>query len=118
MQDDVVLLEVVAAIAGHAAQRTLEGAVVERLDPAAAAADEVMVVLPARECGLEAGDAVGQVDLVDEPKRPQLLEDAVDARDADRPPLCLQAVMELVCRDAAVPAREVVDDGIPSPSST
>jgi hypothetical protein len=114
MQNDVVLLELEAAIARDAAQRTLEWGIVERLDLAAASAHEMVVVLPAGQRGLEARDPVGQIHAVHEPQLGQLVEDAIHAGDPDGPTLCAKPGVQLLRGHAAVAGGEVVEDGVPS----
>jgi hypothetical protein len=93
VQHDVVLVERVPAIAGHARERTLEGAVVEGLDLAARAADEVMVVLAPGKRRLEPAHAIGEVDAMNESQGGELVEDSIHGRDADGRPLGAKAVV-------------------------
>ena len=65
------------------AEGSLETGVVERVDLPAACTDEVVVVLAAGVRGLEARDAVAEVDTMDEAQLGELIEHPVDARDAD-----------------------------------
>ena len=73
----------VAGPAFDLAQGALELVVGERLDLAAVVADEMVVVLAVRVDRLEAGGAGADVDPLHEAVARQLLERAVDARDAD-----------------------------------
>src|SRR5439155_14327653 len=109
--EHVVRGEGVATAAGYALERGLEGGVLERLDPPAVVADEVMVVeaLPVR--GLEARDPVAEVDALHEPELVQALEGAVDARHPDSCSTGAKGVVNLLCRGAAVLSAEVFDDG-------
>ena len=73
--------------------RPLELRVLERGHPAAAVADQVvMVMLAAGQRRLVAGGAVADVEALDEAHRFEQLERPVDGRDADR----VAAVAELV----------------------
>ena len=75
--------DVVAAATRDPLHRLLERWILERLHLAAVVADEVVVVLAARVGGLEARDAVSQVDPLHEAGAGEALEHAVDARDPD-----------------------------------
>lgn len=98
MQDDIVLAQRVAVSPRDPAQRALESEVVERVDPAALAADEVMVMLAAGMSGLEARDALAEVDAMHEAQVGELVEHPVDARDSDGTAFRAQAVEELLRR--------------------
>ena len=63
--------------------RPLEAVIREGLDPAAVAADEMVMVVAARLGRLVPGAARPQVDPVDEAERGQRLERPVDTCDAD-----------------------------------
>jgi hypothetical protein len=73
----------VAGSALDLVEGSLELVVGKRLDLAAVVADEVMVVLPAREDRLEARRARADVDSLHETVLRQLLERPVDARGPD-----------------------------------
>lgn len=103
-------VELVAVRARDTLEAALEGGVVERLDPPAGVADEMVVVLSARERRLEPGGAVAEIDPVNEPGLSELLERAVDARDADPLPFSAEGVEELLRREAAVLPRKAGDD--------
>jgi hypothetical protein len=109
VQDDVVLCELVSSRPRHLLERLLERRIVEHLDASAPVADQVVVMLTARECGLEASDAAAEHDAVDEAEVSELLEDAVHARDPDALAVLPQAVEELLGGEAAVLSLEVRD---------
>ena len=88
----------------------LESRIGERADLPAVGADDVVVMIPARPCRLEAGDSVAEIDPGHESLRGQELEDAIDARDPDRPPLHAEPVEDLLRCQAAVLAAEQLDD--------
>src|SRR5207302_1418695 len=66
-QDDLVLVHRVAEATGNAVDRALQPQVAERLDLAAVAAHEVVVVIAVGLRRLEARDPVTGVDALDEP---------------------------------------------------
>lgn len=78
-----MLCDVVAAAARDALERVLEPGIGERLDLAALAAHEVMVVVAARVGPLEAGSSVAEVDPLDEREPAQRFEGSIHARHAD-----------------------------------
>lgn len=78
-----MLGQIEAEPAGHRRQPALQRVIAELLDPAAVVADDVVVMLAVGLSCLEARDAVTQVDAVDELQLAELVESAVDARDAD-----------------------------------
>jgi len=82
-KDDVVGLDRVAASICDALDHCFERRILERLDLAAVVADEVVVMVAAGMCGLEACDPVAEVDTLDEPELGEPLEGPVDARDPD-----------------------------------
>src|SRR5688500_12484559 len=111
-EHDLVLLHRVAEAPGGARERPLEPVVDEGLDPAAAVADEmVMVMLAARR--LEPRDPVADVDALDEPQCRQRLERAVDARDADGAAGGADPVVDLLRRQAAALLVEELHHGAP-----
>lgn len=105
-----MLREPVSVPVGNPLEPPLEGEIVEGLDLPARIADEVVVVRAVRVRRLEPGDAVAEVDPMDESEVGELLEDPVDARDADLPPLAPQGVEELLRGAAALLSGEVGDD--------
>ena len=111
-----MLGELVAAGACNLLERVLETGVVEHLDAPALVAHEVVVVLAARERGLEARHSAAEVDAVHEAELREPLEHAVDAGDADLAPVRTQAVEELLCGHAAVLLLEVGDDRFARPA--
>src|SRR5947209_10379276 len=94
-------------------KRLLELWIGEGLDLAAVRADEMVVVLPVRLDGLVAGGRRADVHALDEAVASELLEAAVDARDADGAAFGAQAVEDLLGGDAAVLPAEQVDHGPP-----
>ena len=92
-----MLLHRVAQAPGRPRERALEAVVRERLHPAAAVADEVVMVVVAVAAGrLEARDAVAHVDPLDEAQGGERLERPVDARDADGAAGGADAVVDLL----------------------
>ena len=69
-----------------------------------------MVMVAAIACRLEAGDAVADVDPLDEPQLGERVERPVDARDADAPPAGADAVVDLLRGEAAPLLVEEGDD--------
>lgn len=88
----------------------LERGVLERQDLAAAHADKVVVVLAARQGGLEAGYAAPEVQALNKAEADQQVEDAVHARDADAAVVGAQLVEDLLCGAAAFLVGERIDD--------
>ena len=74
----------------------------ERLDLAAVVAHEVVVMVAARMCRLEARHAVSEVDPLDETELVHALERSVDARDPDPIPSRTHELVNLLGREAAV----------------
>ena len=109
-QHDVVCLDRIPAAAGDALERGLECGILERLDLPAGVADEVVVMLAARVRGLEARDTVAEVDPLHETAAVERLERAVHARDPEPDAVCPNPVVDLLRRDAAVLATDVLDD--------
>jgi hypothetical protein len=105
-----VALELVPESAAQAFECDLEWAVRERLDLAAVVADDMVVVLPAREEGLVAGNAA-EVHTLDEPEPEELVERPIDARKPCRRSGGAKTVKDLGGAQAALLAREMVDDG-------
>src|SRR6266516_7899322 len=83
-EHDLVLVDVIAESIRDAVDRALEPRVGERLDLAAVAADEVMVVVSVRRRRLVARDPATGVDALDKPQLRERLERAVDRGDPDR----------------------------------
>ena len=74
-------------------------------------------MIAVRMCGLETGDAVADIDALHEPQLRELLEHAVDARDADSSAAGANAVEDLLRGQAARLAAEVRNDGVARPAS-
>jgi hypothetical protein len=102
--------DVVAAAAGDAFESILQRRVGERLDLAALAAHEVVVMISAGVGRLEPGRPVAEVDPLNEAEAGKPLERAVDARDADASAGAAHAVVDLLGGEAAVLAPEELDD--------
>ena len=84
-----MLIDGVPEPACHAVDRALEPRVAERLDLAAVAADEMMVVVAVGRRGLVARDPVTGVDALHQPQLDESLECPVHRSDPDgtpRPP--------------------------------
>jgi zinc transport system substrate-binding protein len=105
--------DVEAEAACDVLERQFERVVGKRFDLAAVVADEVVVVIASGVSGLVAGDAVADVDPLDEAEVGEAVEHAVDARDPDAPALGADPVMDLLRRAAAGLAAEVLDDAPP-----
>ena len=106
-----MLLHRVPEPPGRALERALEAIVRERLDPAATVADEVvMVIVTVAARRLEARDPVTHVDPLDEAKGGERLERPVDARHADGTAGGADAVVDLLCGEAASLFVEELDD--------
>ena len=98
----------VAAAPFDVAQHALEPLVGEDLDLAAVVADDVMVVPLGVADGLEAHDAVPEVEALDEAFLGEHVEDAVDAGEANGRAERLQLAVNLLGSDAApLPVEEV-----------
>src|SRR3954462_6913468 len=100
-------LDRVAQAPGDALDELLEVGILEGIETAAAVADRVVVVFPARARGLVAGRAV-HVDAAYEAEPRQHVDRAVDARQPDAAPLIAQAVVDGLGAQAALLAREQV----------
>ena len=81
-----MLVDRIPEPAGHTVDRTLEARVAERLDLAAVAADEVMVVVAVGRRSLVARDPVPRVDALNQPKVDESFERSIDGRDSDGAP--------------------------------
>ncbi len=79
-----MLVDGVAEPASDTIDRALEPRVAERLDLAAVAADEVMVVVAVCGRGLVARDPVPRVDALHQAKVDEGVEGSIDGRDSDR----------------------------------
>lgn len=100
----------VAVADGDAFDHRLERCILEGLDLAAVVAHEVVVVIAARANRLEAGDAVPELDPLDELELRQPLESPVHARDPDADAARAEPLVDLLRREAAVLGAEVLDD--------
>ena len=105
-----MLVERVAEAVRRAGERPLERLVGERLDLSAVVAHEVVMVVRAAD-GLDAGDAVADVDPLHEPQLDERVERAVDARDTDGSSVRADPVVDLLSREAATLRCEMIDDG-------
>jgi hypothetical protein len=101
----------VAASAGDPCEGGFEARVLERLDLPTVVADEVVVMLAARERGLVTGDPVAEIDALDETRSVEPVERPVDARDSDAKALSADAVVDLLRGHTAALAAEELDDG-------
>ena len=111
-QHHLVVLDASAQPLGDLVDRPLQRGVVERDQPPAAVAHEVMVVLARRVGHLVAGDAVAEVEPLDQLVVVEQLERAVHARAADRALArggAAQRVLDLQRAECAVLAREQLD---------
>ena len=107
-----MLREPVPLGARNALERAFERVVVELVDAAAPVAHEVVMVRAARLGRLEAGAPVTEIDAMDEPEVVQLLEGAVDGRDADGAAVGAEPVEQFLCGETAVLSSEVTEDGV------
>jgi hypothetical protein len=103
-EHDVVRADVVAEALADVVEEALDLGVLERVEPAAAVADRVVVVVAARVGRLVAGDAV-DVDPVHQLELGQHVECAVDACQADRL-AAAELVVDLLGAEAAILLRE------------
>ncbi len=101
-QHDVVRGHDVPASVCDALDRGLEGGILERLDLSAVVAHEVVVVVTTGVGRFESCDAVAQVDALHEAQLVHAVEGAIDARDPDPSALRTDAIVDLVCGEAAV----------------
>jgi len=108
-----VLLDGIAEPAGDAVDRALQARVAERLDLAAVAADQVMVVVAVRRRRLEACDTVASVDPLHEAEIDERVERPVDACEADASPRPSQCSVDLLRAETAILAAEQLDDRAP-----
>jgi zinc transporter, ZIP family len=106
-----VLVDVVAEAVCHPADRALETRVRERLDLAAVAADEVVVMVAVRRRRLVTRDPVSCVDALYEPQLRDFLDHPVDGRDPDRALRRAEPIEDLLRAQAALLATEQLDHG-------
>jgi hypothetical protein len=116
-KDDIVCSHDIAATVGDPLDGRLERRILERLDLAAVVANEVVVMVAAYVGGLEAGDAVSEVDALHEPELVHPVERAVHARDSDASAASAHLVVDLLRREAAVLLSEELDHEPPRPSA-
>jgi hypothetical protein len=100
------------------ADRPLEPIVLERRDPAAAVADDVVMVFAARHDRLVAGAAFAGLDALHEPELVEEVEGAVHARRPDAAASGAKAIADLLGGEAAVLAVEELDDGAPGTAAS
>lgn len=98
-------------------QRLLEPLVLERIDLAAAVADDVMVMMPALLCRLVPRRAVAELDLLDETVGTQLIERAVHAREPDGAAGRTETIEDLLGCEAAHLSGEQLDDREAGPTA-
>jgi hypothetical protein len=115
-QDDLVRGDIEGAAVADCVDRLLEGLIAERDRPAAAVADQVVVVVTAGEHQLEAGwavregDALEQAEVGEQPQRP------VNARCANPFATLAQALGDDVGVYTPALISEQLDDGLASPA--
>ena len=117
-KDDVVGRHGVPAAVRDTVDCRLEARILERLDFAAVVTDEVVVMVAALVCGLEARDAVAEIDPLDETEAIEAVERAVHARDPDTGADGAQAVVNLLGRQAAPLSAQEFDYGSPRAPTT
>jgi hypothetical protein len=100
----------VAQALAQAVDRTLQGRVLERLYPAARIADDMVVVLPARQDRLVARSALADVDPLEEAGAVKDVDRAVDAREADRALAGAQTLRDLMRGQAAALPRQQLNN--------
>ena len=96
---------------GGALERVLEAGIRKGLHLSAPVAHQMMMMLSAQVGRLEAGDAVTELDALNEAKIDELFERAIHARDPNPSTLVADAVKDLLGRAAAGLRTEVLDDG-------
>lgn len=116
MQHDIMAVDVVVEPFAEFVDRAFEAVVLEGNHTAAAVADEVMVVFPARIQRLVARRPVADIDSVDEPHVGQKIEHPIDTRDPNRPLTISEFVKDLLRRQATVLLGEKADDRRSSPT--
>jgi hypothetical protein len=97
-KDDVVGSDGVAAPVCNALDHRFERRILERFDLAAVVADEVVMMVAAGMYGLEARDAVAEVDTLDERESVESFERPIDACDPDASAGGAQALVDLLRR--------------------
>jgi len=95
---------------GGALERVLEAGIRKGLHLSAPVADQMMMMLSAQVGRLEAGDAVTELDALNEAKIDELFERAIHARDPNPSTLVADAVKDLLGRAAAGLLAEMLDD--------
>ena len=110
-------VDLVPEIVPDAIESLLEPAVCKRLHLAAVVAQQMVVVLAAREQRLVAR-AVGELETLNELEARELVESPVHARQADLAVLGTQGLEDLVRAQAAVLSREQRDHELPRPPRT
>jgi len=117
VQHDLVIFDGELEPLGQLVDRRLERLVVERDEPAARAADEVVVVLAGRVDRLVARRALAELEALHEPVVDERVQNPVDARAPDRALAGSQRVLDLLGRARARLPREDVDDRVAGGSS-
>jgi hypothetical protein len=112
-EEHVVSSDHVAMASCDAGERRLQRRVLEGLDLAAVVAHQVVVVHSVGVRRLEAGDAVAEIDALNEPELREALERPIDARDTDTRAARAKAVVDLLRGNATGLATEEVDDRPP-----
>src|SRR5215207_613074 len=115
-QHDVVVIDPERGVLGHRVDRVFETIVAERLDLAAVAADEVVVVVAGRLGELVVSAARAKLEAMHEPELRQGLERAVDARNPDAGSALSNEIVNLLNGQAAGLVTECLDDGGPRAS--
>ena len=116
-QNDLVRGNDVPASVCDSVDGGLERRVLERLNLAAVVAHEVVVMVAVGVRRLEPGDAVAEVDPLDEPQLVHAVERAVHAGDPDVGTTGARALVDLLRGEAAVLLTEALDDDSPSASA-
>ena len=109
-QRHIVRIHGIVHPVGQPLDRALELAVLERGHLAAGLADEMVVMVAARVDRLIARHALGHVHAPREVQAVEQIERAVDGRHADVAAALVQAVGDLLCRDAAAQVGQALDD--------
>jgi len=115
-QDDVVVIDPESGVLGDGVDRMLETIVAERLDLAAVAADEVVMVIAARLGRLVVSTSRAKLEAMHEPELRQCLEGAVDACNADARAALPDEVVYLLDGHTARLLAERFDNGGPRAS--
>jgi hypothetical protein len=116
VQGDLVVLGAKPEAVRQQRDRPLQRWVVERDKLAALVADHVVVVLAGRVDDLVSGDAVAEVQAIDQIMVLEEIEDAVDACAADRPRAAscgAEGILYLERAQGAVLAGEKLDERVP-----